>query len=211
MINLLGRRSSINVQKVSWTLHEIGLDFAHEEIGGRFGGLNTDRFLSLNPNGRIPVLSDGETVVWDSHAVVRYLCAQYSPGALWQVEPADRAQSDRWMEWCATTLQPAFMGFFWAWYRTPEAERDERLCSTLLAQSHAAFGLAEQYLARWEARSLTMAGLVIATQLHRYFTLDIDRPDLPNLEAWYAALSNRQAYRAGVMVPYDELKGRLAF
>ena len=59
MITLLGRRSSLNVQKVLWSLLEIGVPFEHEELGGRFGGLQTDRFLALNPNGRIPVLVRG--------------------------------------------------------------------------------------------------------------------------------------------------------
>jgi glutathione S-transferase len=115
------------------------------------------------------------------------------------------------MEWCSTTLQPAFMGFFWSSYRTPEAEQNPGQNSSLLAQANAAFALADQHLAETESRSLTMAGLVVGAQLYRYFTLPIDRPRLPRLEAWYTALDERSAYRSGVMIPYDELKGRLAF
>jgi glutathione S-transferase len=47
--------------------------------------------------------------------------------------------------------------------------------------------------------------------LYRYFTLEIDRPRLPRLEAWYERLGEREPYRQGVMIPYDELKGRQAF
>src|SRR5215469_8367978 len=133
MIKLLGRRSSINVQKALWALLEIGLEFEHEELGGRFGGLQTDQFLALNPNGRIPVLKDGDTVIWESQAIVRYLCARYSTGRLWLEGAAGRAGSDQWMEWCSTTLQPAFMGFFWSSYRTPEAEQNPGQNSILLA------------------------------------------------------------------------------
>lgn len=211
MITLLGRRSSINVQKVLWTLSEIGLEFTHEEVGGRFGGLETERFRALNPHGRIPVLTDGDAVIWESQAIVRYLCARYAPGRLWPEDPAERAYSDQWMEWFATSLQPAFMGFFWAWYRTPQAKRDQRHCAALLAQSHAAFGLADRHLAEAESGRLTMAGLVVGAQLYRYFTLELDRPSLPDLEAWYAVLGERPGYQAAVAQPYDELKGRLAF
>lgn len=211
MITLLGRRSSINVQKVRWALLEIGVEFEHEEMGGRFGGLQTEHFLALNPNARVPVLTDGDAVVWDSHAIIRYLCARYASGRLWPTDAVDRAEPDQWMEWCATTLQPAFMGFFWGWYRTPEIGRDADRNIALLAQSHAAFGLADQYIAQAENRCLTMAGLVVGAQLYRYFTLDIDRPKLPRLEAWYAELEERSSYRHAVMQPYDELKGRLSF
>jgi glutathione S-transferase len=47
--------------------------------------------------------------------------------------------------------------------------------------------------------------------MFRYFGLDIDRPPLPRVEAWYARLSARAAYREHVMVSYDDLKGRLSF
>lgn len=211
MITLLGRRSSINVQKVLWTLLEIGVDFDHEELGGRFGGLQTESFLALNPNGKIPVLKDGEVVVWESQAIVRYLCARYSIGRFWSEDPRARARSDQWMEWCATTLQPAFMGFFWGWYRTPPADQNAAQNSALLAQTDAAFAMAERHFVETESQSLTMAGLVVGAQLYRYYTLSIERWKLPRLEAWYEALCERPAYRSAVMVPYDELKGRLAF
>ena len=55
----------MNVQKVEWALREIQLEFEQEEVGGQFGGLQTERFLALNPNSRVPVLIDGDTVVWD--------------------------------------------------------------------------------------------------------------------------------------------------
>lgn len=49
------------------------------------------------------------------------------------------------------------------------------------------------------------------TLLYRYFELDIERPSVPNVEAWYRRLQERPAYRAHVMVPFGELLGRLAY
>ena len=210
-MRLWGRGSSINVQKVLWTLLELGLDFDHVEVGGRFGGLDTPRFLAMNPHGRIPVLEDGGAALWESNAIVRYLCARYSPGALCPQDPAGRAGQDQWMDWAATTLQPAFMGFFWSWYRTPAAGRDERRCADLLAASHTAFATFDKALAEPGLVRLAIGDIPAGALLYRYFTMDIDRPSLPRLEAWYTRLAERPAYRAGVMRPYDELKGRLAF
>jgi glutathione S-transferase len=95
MITLLGRRTSINVQKVEWALREIQIEFEQEEVGGRFGGLQTSRFVALNPNARVPVLTDGDTVVWESHAIVRYLCARYAAGRLWPENSVERARACR--------------------------------------------------------------------------------------------------------------------
>ncbi|MFK4811128.1 hypothetical protein ACI3KW_13065 [Devosia sp. ZW T5_3] len=47
--------------------------------------------------------------------------------------------------------------------------------------------------------------------LYRWFTMDIERPAMPNVEAWYQLLQQRRAFRDAVMVDYAELVGRLAF
>ena len=63
-ITVWGRRSAFNVQKVLWTLDELGLQYEHRNAGGSFGGLNAPEFLAMNPHGRVPVLVDGELTVW---------------------------------------------------------------------------------------------------------------------------------------------------
>jgi glutathione S-transferase len=168
----------------------------------------------MNPHGRIPVIDDGGVVVWESNAIVRYLAARYSSGGLCPGSDTERAHADQWMDWCATVLQPAFMDFFWSWYRTPEHERDEARNAGLLARTHRAFATLGQSLGDRQfltADRLTMGDIPTATMLYRYFTLEIDRPRLPRLEAWYSRLCERGGYRLGVMRPYDELKGRQSF
>jgi len=58
---------------------------------------------------------------------------------------------------------------------------------------------------------LSLADIPIGTSLYRYFELDLNRPDLPNVAAWYRRLQQRPAYRTHVMVPFDELRGRLDY
>jgi glutathione S-transferase len=52
---------------------------------------------------------------------------------------------------------------------------------------------------------------LILTSLFRYFGLDIERPSLPHVQAWYDRLQERQAYRDHVIVPFTELRGRLDY
>ena len=58
---------------------------------------------------------------------------------------------------------------------------------------------------------LTLADIPIGTHLYRYFNLEIERPSVPNLHAWYHRLQERPAYRAHVMVPFSDLRGRLEY
>ena len=58
---------------------------------------------------------------------------------------------------------------------------------------------------------LSLADIAVGTTLYRYFNLGIPRPDIPNVQAWYGRLRERDPYRDHVMVPFDDLKGRLAY
>ena len=127
MLKIWGRRSSFNVQKVLWLADELGLPHEHIDAGGRFGGLDAPGFLAMNPHGKVPVIDDDGTIVWESHAILRYLAARHGGARWWPDDPAERSLAERWMDWSATTLQPDFlMGVFWGFYRTPEAQRDCR-------------------------------------------------------------------------------------
>jgi glutathione S-transferase len=59
--------------------------------------------------------------------------------------------------------------------------------------------------------ALTLADIPAGTALYRYFGLAIEHPAVPNVEAWYSRLQARPAYRAHVMLPFEELRGRLAY
>jgi glutathione S-transferase len=124
MLKVWGRRSAFNVQKVMWVVAELGLPHERIDVGGAFGGLDDPAFLAINPHRRIPVIDDAGLVVWESHAIIRYLCARYGSGTLWPPDAAERSFADRWMDWSATTLQRDFMDLFWGYYRTPDDRRD---------------------------------------------------------------------------------------
>ncbi|HTT05131.1 MAG TPA: glutathione S-transferase [Steroidobacteraceae bacterium] len=209
MLKVWGRRSSMNVQKVMWLIGELGLPHEHIPAGGSFGRLEEPAFLALNPHGRVPVIQDGGVAVWESHAILRYLAAQYAPGRFWSDYPAARSQVDRWMDWSQTTLQPAFIdGVFWAYVRTPPARRDAALIERNVRRCGEVFQRLDGLLAREPVLAQlepTLADIPIAVNFFRYFELDIERPGLPHIEAWYARLQQRPAYREHVMVSFEEL------
>jgi glutathione S-transferase len=213
MLRIWGRRSSVNVQKVLWLAGELGLAYEHVPAGGDFGRLETPEFRALNPHGRIPVLQDGDLAVWESHAILRYLVARCGQRRFWPDDPGARAPADGWMDWAQATLQPQFHGgVFWAYYRTPEAQRDWRMINAGVAASAALFRFLDVVLATrpfLAGDRLSLADVPAGAMLYRYFELDIQRPPLPNVEAWYGRLRDRPAYRENVMIPFDELKARL--
>ncbi|MBK1696098.1 glutathione S-transferase family protein [Rhodovibrio salinarum] len=205
MLTLYGRPNSLNVQKAMWAIGELGL--AHERIdigrGHREEG-GTPWFRALNPNGKVPVLVDGDRVIWESNAIVRYLAAQYDPGGLWPETAGERGEADQWMDWQQTALLSSFNPAFWQLIRTPEADRDLDLVARCEAASDQAFSLLDQAL---EARAfisgdrLTMGDIPLGVCAYRWYQLPMRRCDLPNVAAWYARLTERPAFRQHVMIP----------
>src|SRR6185312_2599318 len=185
MLKVWGRRNSINVQKAMWAIGELAIPDEHIDAGWSFGGLDTDEFDTLNPNRRVPVIDDDGVVVWESQAIVRYLAAKYGSGALWPEDAGARARSDMWMEWVTNDLQPAFIGgVFWNFYRTPEPQRNWNLIRQGIARSAILFKMLDQHLAGKDfitGDTLTIGDIAAGAQLYRYFELEIDRPDLPNV------------------------------
>jgi glutathione S-transferase len=204
MLRIWGRPNSINVQKVMWTVAELGLEHERLDAGGAFGGLDTDAFGALNPNRRIPVVEDGGAVVWESNACVRYLAARYGAGGLWPEAPAARAVADQWMDWQQTTPHPDMTIVFWGLIRTPEAERDPAAIAAAAQRLGAIFGVLDEHLRGRPfvaGDDLTMADIPVGCACYRYHVLPIERPRLRHLEAWYARLQERPAFRAHVMIP----------
>ena len=204
MVKIWGRPNSINVQKVMWAVGELGLDHERIDVGGAFGGLDTDDYGRMNPNRKIPVLEDEGSVIWESHACVRYLAATYGNGSLWPLDPARRSVADRWMDWKFTTLHPFMHVCFWGLIRTAEADRDMPAIEQAVASLRETWRIFDQHLKVRDfvlGDRLTMGDIPLGCAFYRYSNLPIERPSLPSIEAWYDRLKSRDAYRQHVMIP----------
>jgi glutathione S-transferase len=99
---------SPNSRKVRAVGYELGLTFEHVPIDLIKGEQRAPAFLAKNPNGRVPVLEDGDLVLWESNAILLYLATKYpGPVPLVPANPRDRAEVDRWAAWQLAHLSPA--------------------------------------------------------------------------------------------------------
>ena len=203
MLKVWGRINSSNVRKVLWCLEELGLAYEQVDAGGAFGVVDEPAYRALNPNGRVPTLQDDDLVLWESNAIVRYLCAQYAGGSdWWPNEPRLRADGDRWMDWVTSTLAEPFRHLFWGILRTAPEHQDwvainaaQKACAEVLSRADAV--LAQQPFLSGQA--LGMGDIPLGCFAYAWFEMPIERPPLAHLEAWYARLTERPAYRKAVM------------
>ncbi len=204
MLKVWGRSNSNNVKKVLWCAAEAAIAYERIDVGGAYGGLDRPEFAALNPNQQIPVIEDGDLVLWESNAIVRYIAARYAPGMLYADDPARRALADRWMDWTSLAFLPPFTTLFQGLVRTPPAQRDMEAIQEAITRAARLLMIADDQLARqpWLSGGIMgMGDIPLGTLIHAWFTLPIDRPDLPNLARWYDTLLTRPAYERTVAQP----------
>ncbi|MFM2484314.1 glutathione S-transferase family protein [Celerinatantimonas yamalensis] len=213
-LKLYGRITSFNVQKILWFLEELQIPYEHVEVGGRFGGLDTEQFKMLNPMQKVPVLIDNNQAIWESHTILRYLAASYG-GLDWYVDNAyTRSLYERWQDWSQVTFQPAFMGVFWNYYRMPPSKRNMEAVNRELDKCQQCIGLIEQALAKSEflaGTSITLADICVGGVFYRLTTqgLEIELP--AHVSTWFEALKTRPGYKKWIMSDFTDLQGREDF
>jgi glutathione S-transferase len=172
-----------------------------------YGVVGTEAYAALNPNRRIPTLEDGELVLWESNAIVRYLCAQYGLGSLCPADVRHRADVDRWMDWQAATLYyPAFRAYYLGVTRNAdgldaparEAQRQAIVALLRILDLHL---LDRAFVGGAE---FTMGDIPLGVVIDKWMRMPVERPSMPGLDGYYARLSERDAYRVRVSsIPLD--------
>jgi glutathione S-transferase len=211
MLTVWGRKTSSNVQALMWCVGELGLAYERHDIGHRYGGNDTPSFLEMNPNGTVPVLRDGDgPPLWETGAIVRYICSRYASAPFWPQDLAERAQVDMWAEWAKINVALAFtVPIFWRVVRTPAKDVNWPAVRDAITALSNKLDIAEARLQKWPficGNDLTVADVQLGHVLYRYFDIPIERPEHPALQRYYDKLSTRAAFREHVMVSYDELR-----
>jgi glutathione S-transferase len=194
MLRILGKASSINVRKVLWTCTELGLAYEHEETP------DPAALLALNPNGLVPVIRDGERVLWESNSICRYLAAREGRHDLLPGEPWQRAQVERWIDWQATELNTAWRDAFMGLVRRDPRFADPARIAAGIAGWNRAMGLLEGQLAATGAHvagpGFTLADVVLGLSVNRWLMTPMERPGYPAISAYVARLESRPGWRA---------------
>lgn len=183
---ILGRITSINVRKVTWTADLIGLGYRIETWGLPHRDPREAEFLKLNPNAQVPVILDDGFVLWESGAIMRYLAEKHRSG-LFPVDIKERAVVDQWLTWQATELNPAWGYAVQALLRRNPAYADSARIEDSIARWSVAMGILEARLKEsgpYVANGrLSLADIALALSSHRWFSTPFAKPELPAARA----------------------------
>jgi len=203
MLKIWGRVNSVNVKKAMWCVAELGLPHERIDAGMQYGVVNTPEYRKMNPTGLVPTIDDDGFTLWESHTIVRYLCAKHSAGTLWPTDLKARADAERWMDW-AFGFQGAMRNVFWGLIRTPAEKRDGNAIEEGKKKTIALLPILEHTLARQPyvaGRDFTMGDIPIGCEVQRYMRVPIERPAFPAVQAWFERLRQRPAFVKHVDLP----------
>jgi glutathione S-transferase len=205
VLTIYGRTNSVNVQKVLWCLAELALPYTRVDAGLEHGKNTEPWYLALNPNGRVPLLTDGAFSLWESNTIVRYLAAKHGLGSLCPASLETRALAERWMDWQLSTLVGPVSAVFQNLIRRPSAERDAAAIERNLREANRAMALLDEHLKLEPyvaGERFTMGDIPVGATAHRWLEIPgIERPPFAAVRAWRARLAQRAGFRDHVQLP----------
>ncbi len=213
-LTLYGRHTSYNVQKVLWLLDELCLEYQHIEFGSDPEDTEHDDFGQLNPMRKVPVLIDNDKSIWESNSILRYLTRSYG-STQWQPDNAyEESLIERWMDWAQTRFEPAFVGVFWGYYRTPEHLRNMQAVNKSLEDCYFCLDRINNQIgdqAFMLGGALSLADISNGIFLYRLLGIDFDVTLPVNVKRWYENLQKFEGYQKWGVSDFSSLKGRLQY
>ena len=196
MIKIYGSPRS-SAGRVYWMLEELNLSYQPVKINMREKEHKGEAYLKLNPNGKVPCLTDGNFVIWESVAINNYLADKYSPHLLGDT-PESRGLVMQWNLWSMLELQVPIIDIFIQKVFTPEdkrnhtlIEKSQKTCQHLLSILDSALN-AKKYLVN---ETFTMADLNMASVVNIAQAIQMDISTYKNIKAWQGNLMERPAYQ----------------
>ena len=200
-MKLYNANLSPNALRVRAVVNELGIALEVIDVDLRSGGNRTKEFLALNPNGKVPVLVDGDFVLWESRAINAYLATMKPESGLYPADLRKRAMVDQWSYWQAVHFGPAMharrvRGAAQVALRQGRARREgDRSSLNEIAQL---LPILDANLAGkdWIAGALSLADFAVGSTLVYAKSARISLADTPNVSAWIERLEARPSWQA---------------
>jgi glutathione S-transferase len=191
---------SPNCQKVVALAHEVGMPLEFATVDLFKGEARTPAMLAKNPNGKLPILEDGDFVLWESTAMLAYIATKAGRADLAPTTPRERAEVDRWTSWQGAHFGPAIRKV--AFERIVKklaglGAPDEALVKAGIEEFAVTASVLEQSLGTKEyvCGRLTIADFCLAPYAAITESCGLDFGPYPNAKAWLERMVARDSLK----------------
>ncbi len=180
-----------------WTLEECGVKYEVGKIDFRQREHKSPEFLKLNPNGKIPVLEDGDFKIWESMAINSYLAHSHLPELLGS-DIKSKSLVNQWSFWALAELQDPIIQIFIQLIFVPEEKRNYDLVKKMQDKLPVLFQVLDSSL---EGKDFLVGGQFSLADLNVLSVVEItkeikfDYSKYSNILNWEKQISGRDAYK----------------
>ncbi len=196
MITLYGSPNSSS-GRCFWALEEMGIEYETKKIDFKEKEHKSNEFLKLNPNGKVPVLVDGDHQIWESMAINMYLGDKYKPELMGK-SLIERGKTYQWSFWSLMDLQTPLIDIFIQMVFVPEDRRDLEKIEKSRAKLPALLETLDKELSHHKyltGNEFTLADLNTASVVHVSKHIKYDLSTYTNIQRWLELISERGAYK----------------
>lgn len=178
-------------------LEELGIPYENPPLDMRKQEHKSDAYLRLNPNGKVPVLVDGDFMIWESIAINNYLCDKHRPELLGKT-PQERGIQQQWSTWAMVELQPPLVDIIIQMIFTPEEKRSMAVIEKARERVPPMLKILEKALEGKDyilGKSVCVADFNLASVVNIAQNFEFDFKPLPNITAWMARMKERPSFK----------------
>lgn len=180
-----------------WIVHELGIPFEHVAL--EMKDLKNPEFLKVNPNGKVPVLVDGDFKLFESMAINLYLAAKYNKDGFFPASLEDQALCNQWSFWGMTELEKPLLTILMDMFMTPPDKRKPEAVAEAQKALPKPFSVLNGALQGRDyllGATFTVADLNLASISSWSRPIKYDFSPFPNVGAWLDRCLSRPAYKA---------------
>ena len=199
-MKLYGFPPSPNTRKVQAVAAHMDIPLEFQLVDITKGQSRTPEFLAINPNGRTPVLVDGDFTLWESNAIMQYIAGK-KPNTMWPEGARVRADIARWQFWQVAHWSDGCAGFLFenlVKKLLGMGETDMAVLNKAEAAFHRDAAILDAHLAKHQflaTGALTLADFAVASFLHYAVAAKLPWDRYNNVQAWYARIEALPAWR----------------
>jgi len=198
MLTLYGQYMS-RAQRCLWTLEELGVPYQHVKTNQTLGESRTPEFLKINPNGHVPVLKDGDFILWESMAIAMYVARKFGQGSLWPASVEDEGHVMQWALWAATEVEPFVVNYLRHAVLYPPEKRRPELAQEAVKVLPAPLKVLDDALAgreylvgnRFGVADINVSTVLLLADVYKHLNVD----GFGNVMAWLDRVAARPAWQ----------------
>lgn len=203
VMRLYNANFSPNALRVRAVAHELGVELEIVEVDIRAGDNRAAEFLARNPNAKVPVLEDGNFVLWESRAICAYLAGIRPEAGPYPDGLKARTLVDQWAWWQAIHLRPAMQKLSFELFLKEKFGMGDPDPTVVEAERKAT----DQFLAvletgldnrDWIAGTLSLADFYLATTFMYRDQAGISLDEFPRIAGWIGRLEARDSWQKAV-------------